>query len=320
MHSGSMHLSFSGCGFIGLYHVGAAACIKEFAPFLLRNKIAGTSAGAMAAAALIGDVSMVDMAREVLQVVISASDKILGPFNPVFSLNDMLKEGLERVLPADIHIRANNRLHISISKAANRQNIIVSEFESREELINVILASSFIPFVSGWSLPRYKGHLVLDGGYTDNAPKFDGNTITVSPFSGDQDISPRDDSEVGALLNLSLATGPTTSVSISLENMQRFWMAMVPPRPEDLLAVCRQGFDDTFEYLRSRNIIQCASCREEKLDLNLEKMDDWRRRQDASCSECDALFLNARLLNLPPDICAVFQEALLEMKLRNSVC
>ena len=89
--SGDMHLSFAGCGFIGLYHVGSASCIKTFAPFLLQNKIAGASAGAMAAAALIGEVSMADMAREVLKVVISASEKIFGPFNPVFSLNNMLK-------------------------------------------------------------------------------------------------------------------------------------------------------------------------------------------------------------------------------------
>ena len=64
-----MDISFSGCGFIGLYHVGAAACIKTFAPFLVQNKIAGASAGAMAAAALIGEVSLVDMAEEVLKVI-----------------------------------------------------------------------------------------------------------------------------------------------------------------------------------------------------------------------------------------------------------
>jgi len=167
-------------------------------------------------------------------------------------------------------------------------------------------------------LVRHNGEFVVDGGYTDNAPRFDGNTITISPFSGEHDICPRDDSEIGALLNLSLSTGPTTSVALSMENMQRFRMAMIPPKPEDLLAVCRQGFDDTFEYLRSRNIIQCESCREEKLKLNLEKMQDWKRKPDASCLECDALFRDARLLNLPLDICEVFQEALDDMRMRNS--
>ena len=34
---------------------------------------------------------------------------------------------------------------------------------------------------------------LLDGGYSDNLPVLDGNTITVSPFSGNSDICPQDD-------------------------------------------------------------------------------------------------------------------------------
>ena len=76
---------------MGLYHVGAAACIQTFAPFLLQNKIGGASAGAMAAAALVGGVPLSVMAREVLKVAMQASERILGPFNPTFNLNKMLK-------------------------------------------------------------------------------------------------------------------------------------------------------------------------------------------------------------------------------------
>ena len=86
-----MNLSFSGCGFMGLYHVGSASCLQSFAPFLLQNKIAGASAGALTAAAIIGNVALPDIAREVLKVVVNASEKILGPFNPNFNLNNMLK-------------------------------------------------------------------------------------------------------------------------------------------------------------------------------------------------------------------------------------
>ena len=48
-----MNLSFSGCGFLGFYHVGVAACIREYAPQLCKDKIAGASAGALAACGLI---------------------------------------------------------------------------------------------------------------------------------------------------------------------------------------------------------------------------------------------------------------------------
>ncbi len=49
----SMNLSFAGCGFLGIYHVGVASCFREYAPQLVADKIAGASAGALAACALI---------------------------------------------------------------------------------------------------------------------------------------------------------------------------------------------------------------------------------------------------------------------------
>lgn len=53
-----LNLSFSGCGFLGIYHVGVACAIREYAPQLAVEKIAGASAGALAACALICDVSL----------------------------------------------------------------------------------------------------------------------------------------------------------------------------------------------------------------------------------------------------------------------
>ena len=49
-----LNLSFSGCGFLGFYHVGVASCIREYAPQLVQtNDCSGASAGALAACALI---------------------------------------------------------------------------------------------------------------------------------------------------------------------------------------------------------------------------------------------------------------------------
>ncbi|KAJ8982978.1 hypothetical protein NQ317_001418 [Molorchus minor] len=50
-----MNLSFAGCGFLGIYHVGVACCFRKYAPHLLLNKISGASAGALAACCLICD-------------------------------------------------------------------------------------------------------------------------------------------------------------------------------------------------------------------------------------------------------------------------
>ncbi len=49
------NLSFAGCGFLGIYHVGVAACLKKYAPHLVVHKASGASAGAIAACCLLCD-------------------------------------------------------------------------------------------------------------------------------------------------------------------------------------------------------------------------------------------------------------------------
>ena len=38
-----MNLSFAGCGFLGLYHLGVVSCIKTYAPQLYIHKVKLTS-------------------------------------------------------------------------------------------------------------------------------------------------------------------------------------------------------------------------------------------------------------------------------------
>ena len=53
-----MNLSFAGCGFLGIYHVGVAVCFKKYAPHLLLHRISGASAGALAACCLLCDMPL----------------------------------------------------------------------------------------------------------------------------------------------------------------------------------------------------------------------------------------------------------------------
>ena len=54
----SMNLSFAGCGFLGIYHVGVCSCFRRYASHLSTEKISGASAGALAACALITGVGL----------------------------------------------------------------------------------------------------------------------------------------------------------------------------------------------------------------------------------------------------------------------
>ena len=90
------HISFAGCGFIGIYHVGVSAFLKKYSSHLLNTKIGGSSAGAMCALALVsGDISLEEMTRNVLMLAHQASNKLMGPFNPTFNLHQILVKYFE---------------------------------------------------------------------------------------------------------------------------------------------------------------------------------------------------------------------------------
>lgn len=52
--TGGWNLSFAGCGFLGIYHIGVASCLLEKAPYLVKgaSKLYGASAGALTASVL----------------------------------------------------------------------------------------------------------------------------------------------------------------------------------------------------------------------------------------------------------------------------
>lgn len=64
-----LSLSFSGCGFLCVYHAGVCAAIREFAPHLLKVPILGASAGAILGACITSDVCLSKAISVVLDVV-----------------------------------------------------------------------------------------------------------------------------------------------------------------------------------------------------------------------------------------------------------
>lgn len=72
-----MNLSFAGCGFLGIYHVGVAVCFKKYAPHLLLQKISGASAGALAACCLLCDMPLGKFPKDVASFKQNIFDKIL---------------------------------------------------------------------------------------------------------------------------------------------------------------------------------------------------------------------------------------------------
>ncbi|XP_050505997.1 1-acylglycerol-3-phosphate O-acyltransferase Pnpla3-like isoform X4 [Diabrotica virgifera virgifera] len=299
-----MNLSFAGCGFLGIYHVGVACCFRKYAPHLLLDKISGASAGAIAACCLICDLPIGDMTSDVLRVCTEARSRSLGAFSPSFNIHKLMLENLEKFLPEDAHIRCSGKLHVSLTRVHDGKNVVVSQFDSREDLIQILLASAFIPFFSGLIPPKFKGVRYMDGGYSDNLPTLDENTITVSPFCGESDICPRDDSS--QLFHINIAN---TSIELSKHNMYRIVRILFPPKPEILSNMCKQGFDDALRFLHRNNLINCTRCLAVQSTFVVSETLDEELEYDPQCKECKLHRQEALVSNVPESVLSKFQEA-----------
>ncbi|XP_076066510.1 brummer isoform X3 [Oratosquilla oratoria] len=305
-----MNFSFAGCGFLGIYHVGVAACLKKYAPNLLVNKISGASAGALAAVCLLCDCPLGTITSSVLKTATEARRTTLGPFSPTFNVEKLLREGLLSVLPDDAHERVSGKVFISVTRVSDGKNVLISHFDTREELIQTLLSSAFVPGFSGWMPPTVKGVRYVDGGFSDNLPVINDNTITVSPFCGESDICPRDTNI--NFLQVSLAN---TSIELSRENLYRFARILFPPPPEVLNKMCQQGFNDALDFLQRNNLINCTRCLAIQSRFNLSQpieepvpMTVPKPRED--CGDCCTQRQEAILDQLPEQVGAILQDAI----------
>ncbi|XP_057585234.1 patatin-like phospholipase domain-containing protein 2 isoform X2 [Hippopotamus amphibius kiboko] len=225
------NISFAGCGFLGVYHIGVASCLQEHAPFLVANAthIYGASAGALTATALVTGACLGEAGANIIEVSKEARKRFLGPLHPSFNLVKTIRGCLLKTLPANGHERACGRLGISLTRVSDGENVILTHFNSKEELIQ-----------------RY-----VDGGISDNLPLYElKNTITVSPFSGESDICPQDSST-----NIHELRVTNTSIQFNLRNLYRLSKALFPPEPLVLREMCKQGYRDGLRFLRRNGLL-----------------------------------------------------------------
>ncbi|KAL4624976.1 patatin-like phospholipase domain-containing protein 2-like [Arapaima gigas] len=253
---GGWSISFAGCGFLGVYHIGVASCLLERAPHLVRGatRIYGASAGALTAAMLTARASIDRCCEDVLILAREARRRNLGPLHPSFQCTKVIRAGLERDMPADAHLNASGRLCVSLTRVSDGENVLVSQFESREELIQALICSCFVPMYCGLIPPALRGVRYVDGGMSDNLPRYKmRNTITVSPFSGESDICPKDCSTSFHELRVT-----NTSIKMNTANMYRLSRAVFPPEPKVLAEMCQNGYKDALRFLKQNDLLRVA--------------------------------------------------------------
>ncbi|KQK75247.1 patatin-like phospholipase domain-containing protein 1-like protein [Amazona aestiva] len=252
-------LSFSGSGFLALYQVGVVQSLLELAPELLKSacKVYGSSAGSLIAAAVVCGIGLDDLKEFFFAMAKEARETILGPLSPKCSLLANIKAVLQRMLPENSYQLASGRLHISLTRVVDGQNVMASEFSSKEELIQALLCSCFLPIYCGFIPPSYRGVRYVDGGFTGLQPvsSLEEPVITVSPFTGELDICPRDCPAI--FFCFQIFNG---SIQISIENLCRISYALFPPSTMVLNDIFSQGYQDTALFLYRNNAFGFNYC------------------------------------------------------------
>ncbi|XP_008939223.1 PREDICTED: patatin-like phospholipase domain-containing protein 2, partial [Merops nubicus] len=182
----------------------------------------------------------------IIRVSKEARKRFLGPLHPSFNLVKIIRICLSKTVPENGHEVAAGRLGISLTRVSDGENVILSDFNSKEELIQACVCSTFIPVYCGLIPPTLRGVRYVDGGISDNLPRYElKNTITVSPFSGESDICPRDSST-----NMHELRVTNTSIQFNLRNLYRLSKALFPPEPQVLRDMCKQGYRDALHFLK----------------------------------------------------------------------
>ncbi|XP_068211238.1 patatin-like phospholipase domain-containing protein 4 isoform X2 [Palaemon carinicauda] len=247
----TLNMSLAGCGFLGVYLMGALDCLKRCSPrFVQKAQVFGVSAGSLLGASVVCNVPLDGIKFGFLRIAAEAQNWAMGPFNPRFNFEKYLCKGLES-LPPDAHIRASGRLYISVTRVRDMKNVIISKWDTRDDLIQTLRASCFILGYSGMKPPLVNGERYIDGGYSNTNKSFslEGKVISISPFCGEADICPSEDQGVGKLKFSNLP------IDVSFSNAVRFYRTLMPPPPHILNEYYSFGYFDAYRYLKKQKAL-----------------------------------------------------------------
>ncbi|TNN00690.1 1-acylglycerol-3-phosphate O-acyltransferase Pnpla3-like [Takifugu flavidus] len=258
-------LSFAGCGFMGIYYVGVNSCILERCPRLIRDasRIYGASAGALMAAVMSAGVPLEKCCSDLMSMARRARSHPLGPLHPSFNLLQMVKDSLLSNLPENAHILVSGRLCVSLTRVPDGKNVLVSEFHSRDELVEALICSCFVPLYCGVVPPTYRGVHYVDGAASDNLPRCcTNNTVTISAYAGESDLCP----PCGNKLSFHQVRFNNVSIQVNAENMYRVTSTFFPPEQQALAEICHSGYVDALRFLQENNLIS-SECPMRNLEM-----------------------------------------------------
>ncbi|XP_048653377.1 patatin-like phospholipase domain-containing protein 4 isoform X5 [Marmota marmota marmota] len=208
-----INLSFAACGFLGIYHLGAASAFCRHGKRLLKDvkAFAGASAGSLVASVLLTAPEKIEECnRFTYQFAEETRKQSFGALTPGYDFMARLRYMFtQRISPPPqvLEDRVLNALQQSVPSAALA-------------LVKYLQSCSII----------------------------NGRTVTISPFCGRLDISPQDKGQLSVYIKVT-----NQDIMLSLPNLMRLNQALFPPSRRKMESLYRRGFDDTVQFLHKED-------------------------------------------------------------------
>ncbi|XP_009989828.1 PREDICTED: patatin-like phospholipase domain-containing protein 1, partial [Tauraco erythrolophus] len=226
------------------YEAGVVAALQELSPDMLKSasRIYGASSGSVVATLTLCECDQ----DEVKLSFLRALKFSLWGFIPGGTIPKILKDVLNKHLPTNAHQLVSGKLHIILTRLRDWRSVTVSDFASREDLIQAVICSCFVPVYFGFIPPKYNGVHYVDGELAMWQNNFvSRNTITISSFAGEYDICPKDSAAAFFTFQIS-----DCILHISKRNICRLQCIFQMPTRQALDEIRKHGYEDTVVFLK----------------------------------------------------------------------
>ena len=226
---------FSAGGLLFPYFVGNAVALKRLGLITEDTVFAGSSAGSLISACLVCDLDPEMLMGANIEMYRELRDK-----GTIGNVRNVVETYAHMVLPDDAHIKAKDRLNVSIVNVKRQspflQPVYVNEFHSKEDLVQALLTSSHVPlYMNAKVTSTYRGRTCVDGGLGTNfiplPPCTEPVTICCFPsMPFESDIAP----------------GKYSQCDYSLRKMLKF--AVLPPAEDKIVELFEMGVNDVLDW------------------------------------------------------------------------
>lgn len=160
-----VNISFGVGGLCGAYHIGVCKKLLEEGILYKFDEFIGASCGAIIALLVALGLDVEHIYMKNIAILKSGSSQ---------ELCNIVRSILNEYVPSNGHLLCNGKLKIIVTKLQGISPMYINHFSSREHLIDVVIASCFIPKITSTNLYyNLNGTLILDAGFSDSMPDAD---------------------------------------------------------------------------------------------------------------------------------------------------